>query len=271
MILLAETAFAASAKIIALGVLFQSIELIQLRRTLNDTGVWQWGVLTEEFKIFPVLFRAILSLTLCYPNVLVLLGLRAGVGFAVIVTPWDSVPVLLLLYLLLSTLLICLRFRGTFNGGSDYMTVVVLTGLTIARVAPASIWVSTICLWYIAIQSVTSYFVAGVVKIRHREWRTGEALACFLQAAKYRAPKLVSRLLAEREPSMIATWAMLLFECLFPLALFGAAMSPIVPLAFIAIAGLFHFSNVYIFGLNRFLFAWTATYPAIYWCSQLFQ
>lgn len=51
---------------------------------------------------------------------------------------------------------------------------------------------------------------------------------------------------------MIATWAMLLFECLFPLALFGAAMSPIVPLAFIAIAGLFHFSNVYIFALTAF-------------------
>ena len=151
------------------------------------------------------------------------------------------------------------------------MTVVVLTGLTIARFVPESIWVSTVCLLYIAIQSVTSYFVAGVVKIRHSEWRTGEALSCFIQAPKYQAPELVRKLLVARGASLIATWAMLLFECLFPLALFGAAISPIVPLAFIAIAGLFHFSNVYIFGLNRFLFAWTATYPAIYWCSQLFQ
>lgn len=31
---------------------------------------------------------------------------------------------------------------------------------------------------------------------------------------------------------------------------------------------MFHVTNAYVIGIHRFVLAWAATYPAIYWCSQ---
>ena len=56
----------------------------------------------------------------------------------------------------------------------------------------------------------------------------------------------------------------------------GITRTAIVQASFIAANALlfgvalgFHLANVYAFGLNRFLFAWLAAYPALYYCSSL--
>ena len=56
-------------------------------------------------------------------------------------------------------------------------------------------------------------------------------------------------------------WAVMVFELVFPLALFSQ------PALFIALglAMLFHLANAYFFGLNRFVFAWLAAYPSLLW------
>jgi hypothetical protein len=41
-----------------------------------------------------------------------------------------------------------------------------------------------------------------------------------------------------------------------------------VCVAIVAVALAFHIANVYVFGLNRFVWAWAATYPALYFCSR---
>jgi hypothetical protein len=65
--------------------------------------------------------------------------------------------------------------------------------------------------------------------------------------------------------SQFASWAVMIFECLFPLALVNTQSC----LAFMSVAILFHLSNFYLFGLNRFLLSWAAAYPALLYCSQL--
>ena len=57
------------------------------------------------------------------------------------------------------------RWRGAFNGGSDFMTLVGLTGLLIAHTvgtfaSPELGWRAG--LWYVTLQSITSYFVSGI-------------------------------------------------------------------------------------------------------------
>ena len=60
-------------------------------------------------------------------------------------------------------------------------------------------------------------------------------------------------------------WSVIGFECLFPLAWFD----PRLCLLLMAAGAGFHLLNSYVFGLNRFLFAWLAAYPALWFCSQL--
>jgi hypothetical protein len=58
----------------------------------------------------------------------------------------------------------------------------------------------------------------------------------------------------------------ILFECGFPLAL----LRPELSLVFLGGGLLFHLLIAYQLQLNRFFWAWLATYPAVYWASLHF-
>ena len=158
-----------------------------------------------------------------------------------------------LLVLLATSYLINLRWRGTYNGGSDVMTFLLLSTLTVGELFGPSPKVLCACLWYIAVQSALSYFVAGWVKIAQPSWRSGKALNQFLR---------LHRIKVRLSPTM--AWAMMLFEAAFPLAL----LYPALTFPFLAAAFTFHLLNAKLLGLNRFVPAWLATYPAILFASH---
>ncbi len=243
-------------KIIAVAVVLQTIELLFIKKSFSDNGVWTWRVLKEEFTIFPKAIRKLLESTLSYPNFCYLLILR--LVCAVLLTIFSH-P-LILTFLLLSTVLICVRWRGVFNGGSDYMTIVILTALTVAAIFPDNYWVTFGALWYITIQVCSSYFVSGVVKLKRANWLSGRALPVFINSTIYKPLPISDKLIIFK----VSSWLIIIFECSFPVAL----LHPNICLLFIVVAFLFHLINVYIFGLNRFLYAWASAYPALYFCSQ---
>jgi hypothetical protein len=168
--------------------------------------------------------------------------------------------------LLVSQLAIGARFRGTFNGGSDYMTVVVLLGLSLSAAGPSHPLLAKAGLAYIAVQLVLSYFIAGCVKVARPAWRRGDAMRALLASNRYGTPGWVVAWVARPAVARLAAIALLLFECGFPLSLVGSRIA--VPL--LACGALFHWGNALAFGLNRFLFAWLAAYPALlYFSAQL--
>lgn len=57
------------------------------------------------------------------------------------------------------------------------------------------------------------------------------------------------------------SWAVMLFELVFPLAL----VSQPTLIAALTIAALFHLANACLFGLNRFFWTWIAVYPILFW------
>lgn len=139
-------------------------------------------------------------------------------------------PPVLVWLLLLITILTAVRFGGTLNGGSDYMTVVALSSLLVP-------WGQT----YLAVQLTLSYFVAGLVKLRQPDWRNGKALTRLTG---------LSALLA---------WPVLLWECTFPLAWLNHTLC----LAYLGIGVVFHLANAKLLGLNRFFWIWLAAYPSL--------
>lgn len=243
-----------SERFLGFALLLQTLELLQLRRAFADSGVWSWPVLAAELGVLPAPLRCLMP----YPVFITVLTLRLALApLLMLGLSWAAVP------LLLSQLAIAARFRGTFNGGSDYMSVVVLLGLSGAACFSGSPLVVKASLAYVCVQLVFSYFIAGSVKLARREWRSGAALVELLASNRYGTPGWLVRLVRRPALARPLGYGLLLFECGFPLALLG----PRVAVVFSICGALFHVGNVVAFGLNRFLFAWLAAYPALFYFS----
>jgi hypothetical protein len=120
-------------------------------------------------------------------------------------------------------------------------------------------------LGYVAAQLVLSYFVAGSVKLRQGAWRDGSALSALLGARQYAPSPSRALRVASGPVAPLASRALVLFECAFPLALCGRPYC----LVLMAIGAAFHVVNARVLGLNRFLWAWLAAYPALwFWAAQ---
>ena len=254
------TALAWSERLTALALLLQTVELLALRRAWSDTGIWRWALLAPEQRQLLAPLRWVLSQLLPARPFGVLLALRLLASVALAVGAGHGVA----LFLLFTQVAVCVRFRGTFNGGSDTFSVVLLSALSLAQLFPGSLAAQKAALLYIAVQLTLTYFIAGVAKLRHAEWRSGRALQSFVESGRYGAPRWLVHVLGGRTRHGVLSFSVLAFECSFPLAWSG----PSVCAAYVAVGLCFHLGTWLLFGLNRFVFAWGAAYPALWWCSQ---
>lgn len=155
-------------------------------------------------------------------------------------------------------ILIRLKFKRSFNGASDSLTVLILLGLMLASISPHLVLPA---FYYITLQVVMSYFMAGLCKIKEPSWRSGYALEDFLNLKKY-ASSPSALALFNQYPKLFksSAWAVMLFELSFPIAFF---FPPLLKIYLIA-GAIFHLVNFFIFGLNRFFWLWISTYPLLY-------
>jgi len=253
-------AIAWTQALVALALVLQTLELLWLWRFWSDAGIWRYAVLAPEHRLLGPPLRGLCALSLPARSFGVLLCVRLlaalalGAGYSSGLGP----------LLLFTQVAICVRFRGTFNGGSDTFSVVLLTGLTLAQLFPGSLLAQKAALLYIAVQLSLTYFISGMAKLQHADWRSGRALANFLGSGRYGTPAGLVRVFSGPLRLSLVSWLVLVFECCFPLAWSG----PRTCLAFIGLGLCFHLGTWLLFGLNRFVFAWAAAYPALYWCSQ---
>lgn len=150
------------------------------------------------------------------------------------------------------------RFQGPYNGGADKMAMLALTCLAVAHLAPP--W-GHMALAYLAVQLVLSYFISGWVKVLNPDWRRGRALQGVLARSIYPASEGMRAWAAHPSLMLGASWAVIVFELAFPLALFH----PMALQLALGLAAGFHFANACLFGLNRFLWIWISVFPALIW------
>jgi len=250
-------AVAWTERLTALALLLQTIELLQLRRVWSDAGIWRWNLLVPEHQLLVAPLRWLFACLLPARPFTLLLGLRSLAALA-LGAGHGVAP-----FLLATQVAICVRFRGTFNGGSDTFSVVLLTALSVIQLFPASAVAQKAALLYIAVQLTLSYFISGLAKLQHAEWRSGRALAGFITSGRYGAPPWLVHVLHGEARVLALSWCVLGFECSFPLAWSGIGAGAL----FIGLGLCFHLGTWLLFGLNRFVFAWAAAYPALWWCS----
>jgi hypothetical protein len=211
-------------RLISFAIVLQSLELFWVKP-------WDWQAMKSEA---PKVLRGILAY---YDWIL---GFRLAMGLAALIFPHPVV----IAFLAITSWLISVRWRGTFNGGSDAMTMQILLAWFVSMALPNMAFG---CLLYILIQLLLSYVVAGLSKLANPDWRDGVALRYFLKSSGYSISPTAS---------LVLSWILILFECSFPLAVF-------FPRPFLMLGLLFHIGNFLAFGLNRFFFVWLAAYPAL--------
>ena len=137
------------------------------------------------------------------------------------------------------------RYSGPHNGGSDRMTLLLLTCLFLARVLPGERW-PEVAVGYLAVQLVLSYTISGWVKLMNPDWRSGQALKDILEFSNYPVSESLRRWADAPRLLRILSWGSMMFEVLFPLSLLSATSLTIA----LALAALFHLANACLFGLN---------------------
>ncbi|HEY4182611.1 MAG TPA: hypothetical protein VGM90_37520 [Kofleriaceae bacterium] len=244
----------AGAPLAAIAATICALELLVMRRALSERGVFAWSVLRDEWG--PL--RPLASLVYAESGILVVIALQLASALALPFTAHapHAIAAAPAWIATIATLLISVRFRGTYNGGSDSMLLVVLGAHAVIRTWPGTS-IAQGAATYVIAQLVLSYFIAGVAKLGDPAWRTGRALAILVTLPQYRVPPAIANALSRPSIGRIATLGMLALECAFPLALLDSRAA----LVFVAAGGLFHAMNAEVFGLNRFWWAWLAAYP----------
>jgi hypothetical protein len=250
-----STALFLTKTLLCFALVLQAIEIYRLAFNKTFQKIWSFEILKPEleqglplpnflignlFSIKALKLIALLQITL------------AICGFFV------SYP-LVFAGLFATHLLICIRFRGLFNGGSDMMTSVLLTGVLIS-ISSSQGHIQKLGLIYICLHSAFSYFKAGLVKVIQKDWRRGLAIPGFLQRSIYPDMKSLSAgLYARPRLSFLLSWGTLLFELAVP-AIF---MNVHWAMAYFGFVVAFHYINYLTFGLNRFFWVWLAAWPSI--------
>ena len=189
-----------------------------------------------------------------------LMALR-GLGAAALLAGWAA-PVVLA-GLSLHSVVVLHRFGGPYNGGADRMGLLVLYCLTLSHWLPEGT-AQEVAFGYLGVQVVLSYFISGQVKIANPEWRSGQALTEVFRFSAYPVSEDLRGLSDRPRLLWAAGWAVMLFELAFPLAL----LDHHVLAASLVLAAGFHVANACLFGLNRFVWVWISSYPAILWLQD---
>lgn len=253
--------FTITERFTALTVLLQSLEWLQVRAAFADDGVWRYAALEPEQRRLPFGLPLLCRLALPYRRFVGLLGLRCLA--AGLVLGWGVGRLWPLLCM--SQILVCIRFRGASNGGSDALSVVLLSALSVPALFGRTALAAQAAMLYIGVQVTLSYLIAGLAKLRQPDWRSGRALAHFVSASPYGVSGGFKALLARPGVAVVLSWCVIGFECLFPLAWIERRAC----LTLLACGLAFHVGNLVVFGLNRFFWTWAAGYPAVLACCEL--
>jgi hypothetical protein len=252
--------------LLALAVILSSLEGIVARARFPNQGLLSWRISrlrSEQFVVGP---RArVLSTLLDGRRIWVLLGARAAAALCLVLTVAPLPSVTAAAVAVAASLVIHYAIPQGHDG-SDQMTLIVLVALLIARLSPPGSVALTACLVFIAGQVALSYFASGVAKLFGSTWRRGTAVSSILATRTFGSGPVVRVLKRVPALGVAATYATVALEVAFPLTYLLPQQAMIVALASFL---LFHLVVATTMGLNSFVPAFAACYPATLWVHSL--
>lgn len=153
-----------------------------------------------------------------------------------------------------------LRVGGYGMDGSDHLSTVTFAAAALDKLPGNTPSDRRAVLSFLAAQSVLAYATSGLVKLTSPTWRGGDAIPGVLRTRTYGDRGLFSVVRSQPVLAKGMAWSVILTETLFPVVL---VLPPRWARASLAAGAAFHLANGRYMGLNRFFWAFTATYPAV--------
>jgi hypothetical protein len=257
-----ETAFRLVVVISSIGVLIASLELLTLTDEFADGGLFSWYVLRTTS-------RATLSAATARPVALALFvpvvaGGRALAALTLVLVDGNRALTAVCVWAVVAASL-ALYVRAPLGlDGSDQMSTITFVAVGIHAVLPGDALVGQASLWFVAVQGCLSYCVAGIAKAVSPVWRSGAAVRGIFGTRTYGTRTSAAVVRGHPGLCAAAAWFVISFEITFPLAL---VLGPAGVAVYAAVGALFHVSNAVLMGLNTFVWAFVATYPAVLYCA----
>ena len=151
---------------------------------------------------------------------------------------------------------------GVLSGGSDSLLNLSLLTIFLSLLFKDA----RIGIYFIAVQSFASYFISGVIKIKERSWRKGQALSQFLIMTIFEKPRWLIEIYSNSFLMRSTSWLIIVLELILP---FSCLLKPSLTIPVLLLGGIFHCCNAYLFGINRFILIWLSTYPCLWWIVNL--
>lgn len=250
----------------ATGVILSSLEYLTQPEHFDDKGgLLSWEIGRTKFRTTSRTSFKLLDKAFQTPGVHVLIGLRVAAA-ALTIAPGVNPRVKAAATLYLTATNWALHLRNSYGAdGSDQMTIIVYASLAACRIFPNDRQVKEIATMFVAAQSCLSYLAAGAAKIVSPYWRDGTAMTGVFRTKTFGQRHVAAVL--KRYPILAKAggWGVILGEMLFPLAMIG---NKHVARGLLATGTAFHAGNALFMGLNRFMWAFSATYPSVAYHSK---
>lgn len=260
-----EQALRHTELVTACGIVLSCLENLSNSRGFDDDGLMSWQIGRTRFKWTANKRADILDKVMSPPGYQAMIALRMSAA-AVVLAKRDEDPNKAVAYWILVLTNLLMALRHNFGGdGSDHMNVMVCAALALGSLFPGDTRAKEACSWFIAAQSCLSYLASGASKATSTYWRNGQALTGVFRTVTYGDERLHKLLQKAPLLSKAGGWAVVLGEVTFPAVLFAPKK---LALAILGTGVSFHLGNAVFMGLNRFVWAFSATYPSIAHCSR---
>lgn len=144
--------------------------------------------------------------------------------------------------------------------GSETMLMVVSAATCLGRLSGGGERAELLALRFVAAQSLLSYSVAGIAKLRSSVWFDGTAVRDVVRTRLFGHRRVFEELRYRPRTALVLSRSVTIAELAFPLAAVGPLR---LRVAAVTAMALFHLVNAGVMGLNRFVWAFLASYPAV--------
>lgn len=248
--------------IAAVGVVINALELLVTRKNLLTFH--DWNVLRTQYRVLSGRSPSPLEWSVSSGNVFrVAIALQAVAAICLVIFFHSGAWAIGLCgYILAVRLLLGLRLIYGFDG-SDQMHAIVWSGVLVFLASPSAS-IKDLALAFIAAQLLLSYLTSGIAKLLSPIWRSGKAVGLIVRTESY-GHRNAHRLIERLHLSGPLSRGTMMLEVIGPLLVL---MGPRTTIVFICCGVIFHLGSAIIMGLNSFVWAFIACFPAVLYISE---
>ncbi|WP_299954141.1 hypothetical protein [uncultured Modestobacter sp.] len=258
-----SAAVAAAERLAAVSTLIAGLEHVAAERDHGPGGLLDWSVVRESTGLRSPLARRIADAA-AGPQVARCLALTQVAASLALLAPTGPRARLVADATVTSTMALLRARLKPGADGADQTAFCVHALNTVARAGEGDPAVVDAVLWASALQSVGSYAVSGWLKVGSPSWRSGRALPELLRTRSYGEPRAYDLVRRHPTAARVLTHGVVALESAMPLVF--ARRGRWAP-ALLGGAAALHAGNAVAIGLNRFPWAFGATYPAVLYAA----